>query len=213
MIEDWTLDELVAAHAAGRLPPPLALIIGSHLALSPGSRAAHDAFEAAGGVLLEQIEPVPLGPGAWERLAQRLADPAPVLADPLPEALRHLPAPLRHHLPVSLDRLPWKRMGSISEAVLDLGTPGYRTSLIRVRAGMAVPQHTHEGHELTLVLEGSFHDAQGRYGRGDLAITDSTVTHQPRADEGQDCLCLAVTDARLRLTGPFGRLLNPFIRH
>ena len=77
MIEDWTLDELVAAHAAGRLPPPLALIIGSHLALSPESRAAHDAFEAAGGVLLEQIEPAPLGPGAWERLAQRLADPAP----------------------------------------------------------------------------------------------------------------------------------------
>ena len=33
-----------------------------------------------------------------------------------------------------------------------------------------MPQHTHEGHELTLVLEGSFHDALGRYGRGDLAI-------------------------------------------
>jgi putative transcriptional regulator len=31
------------------------------------------------------------------------------------------------------------------------------------------------------------------------------------ADEGQDCLCLAVTDARLRLTGPLGRLLNPFM--
>ena len=213
MIEDWTLDELVAAHAAGRLPPPLALIIGSHLALSPESRAAHDAFEAAGGVLLEQIEPAALGTGAWERLAQRLTDAAPMTADPVPAALQHLPAPLRHHVPGSLDRLPWRRMGGISEAVLDLGTPGYRTSLIRVRAGKAVPQHTHEGHELTLVLTGSFHDALGRYRRGDLAITDPAITHQPRADAEQDCLCLAVTDARLRLTGTFGRLLNPFIRH
>ena len=77
---------------------------------------------------------------------------------------------------------------------------------MRVRAGKAVPQHTHEGNELTLVLEGSFHDELGRYARGDLAITDPTVEHRPVADEGQDCLCLAVTDARLRLTGPLGRL-------
>jgi putative transcriptional regulator len=27
-----------------------------------------------------------------------------------------------------------------------------------------------------------------------------------------DCLCLAVTDAPLKLTSPLGRLLNPFVR-
>ena len=29
---------------------------------------------------------------------------------------------------------------------------------------------------------------------------------------GEDCLCLAVTDAPLRLTGRFTRMLNPFLR-
>lgn len=214
MIEDWTLDELVAAHAAGRLPPPLALIIGTHLALSAESRAAHAVYEAVGGVLLEQIEPAGLEAGAWERLAARLPGVAPPPGPPpVPDELRRIPRPLRDHLPGSLDRLRWRPLPNAREAVLDLGTPGYRTSLLRVRAGRAVPQHTHEGHELTLVLEGSFRDHLGHYRRGDLAITDPTITHQPRADEGEDCLCLAVTDARLRLTGPFGRLLNPFLRH
>jgi putative transcriptional regulator len=34
----------------------------------------------------------------------------------------------------------------------------------------------------------------------------------PTADDDGDCVCLAVTDAPLRLTGPIGRLFNPFIR-
>ena len=45
----------------------------------------------------------------------------------------------------------------------------------------------------------------------ELASDDASIA-QLIADEGQDCLCLAVTDAPLRLTGLFGRLLNPFIR-
>ena len=48
--------------------------------------------------------------------------------------------------------------------------------------------------------------------RGDVAEADPSVNHQPVADPGEDCICLAVTDAPLRLTGPFGRLLNPFLR-
>jgi putative transcriptional regulator len=43
-------------------------------------------------------------------------------------------------------------------------------------------------------------------------IADESVDHCPIADEEGDCLCLAVTDAPLRLTGRFGRFLNPFIR-
>ena len=99
-----------------------------------------------------------------------------------------------------------------AEIELHIRAPGYRTTLIRVRAGRMVPQHTHEGNELTVVLRGAFHDETGHYVRGDLAIADASVDHRPIADEGEDCLCLAVTDAPLRLTGRFGRFLNPFIR-
>jgi putative transcriptional regulator len=65
---------------------------------------------------------------------------------------------------------------------------------------------------MTLVLAGGFSDESGHFVRGDVAEADPSVNHQPVADPGEDCLCLAVTDAPLRLTGPFGRLLNPFLR-
>jgi putative transcriptional regulator len=88
----------------------------------------------------------------------------------------------------------------------------FRTRLMRIKSGTAMPAHTHEGIELTLVLAGGFSDETGHFLRGDLAEADATIDHRPVADPGEDCLCLAVTDAPLRLTGPIGRLLNPFLR-
>jgi putative transcriptional regulator len=76
-----------------------------------------------------------------------------------------------------------------------------------------MPSHTHEGSEITLVLRGGFSDATGHYRRGDIAIADSEVDHRPRADEDEDCICFAVTDAPLRLTGPVARFVQRLLRH
>ena len=75
-----------------------------------------------------------------------------------------------------------------------------------------MPVHTHASSELTLVLAGGFTDQFGHFLRGDLAEADASVEHRPVADPGEDCLCLAVTDGPMRLTGPLGRLINPFLR-
>src|SRR3954447_5451777 len=109
MSERLTLDELLAAHAAGRLPPPLALIVASHLALSPESRKRYRSFEAAGGVLLERLEPARLARGPWQRLGAGLEEPRDPVPPPrpVPEAVRCFPSPLREVLPDSLDGLRW----------------------------------------------------------------------------------------------------------
>src|SRR5690606_3397923 len=73
---ELSLDDLLAAHAAGRLAEPVALIVTTHLALMPESRARYRRYEAIGGTLLEGIEPVPLADAAWSRLCGRL-DQAP----------------------------------------------------------------------------------------------------------------------------------------
>ena len=215
MIERLTLEELLGAHAAGRLPAPLALAVATHLALAPESRRLYRRFEAAGGVLLEGIEPAPLRPDAWERLAARLDEPdereVPPPTPPAAADAQALPWPLRAYLPDPAGRgLRWRDYGSMVEADLDLGTPGYRATLIRVRAGRSFPRHTHLGTELALVLEGSFHDEFGEYKVGDLAIADETVEHRPTAASDQDWLWLRLLEGnRVRLTGPFGRFLDP----
>jgi putative transcriptional regulator len=213
MSEHLSVDELLIAHAAGKLPEPVALAVATHLALNPAARARYRRYEALGGVLLDELPPAPLAADSWDRLLGRLDDAIDEDEPLMPAQGCHvLPRPLRDYIPGSLDALRWRNYGTAAEAELTVRAPGYRTSLIRVRAGRRVPRHTHEGNELTVVLEGAFHDETGHYRRGDLAIADSSIDHRPMADEGQDCLCLAVTDAPLRLTGLFGRLLNPFIR-
>ena len=217
MTERLSVDELLIAHAAGRLPEPVALAVATHLALNPAARSRYRRYEAFGGTLLRELEPARLAEGAWDRLLDRIeanaAEPPSEPADPSAgHDIPALPRPLRDYVPSPLNSLRWRHYETAAEAEIPIRAPGYRTTLVRVRAGRAVPRHTHEGNELTVVLEGAFHDEAGHYRRGDLAIADGAVDHRPMADDGQDCLCLWVTDAPLRLTGRFGRLLNPFVR-
>src|SRR5690242_21496215 len=154
MSDASTLDELLAAHAAGHLSPALAVIVATHLALSPESRRRYRCFEAAGGVLLDRIEPVALAPDAWQRILARLdaeegTKPAPA---PVPSWPR-IPRPLRDHLPALPDAVPWRPLPNARAIDLDLGDPGFRTSLISVHAGQAFPRHGHAGRELILTLE------------------------------------------------------------
>jgi putative transcriptional regulator len=216
MTDHTSVDELLIAHAAGKLPEPVGLAIATHLALCPAARARYLRYEAVGGLLLDELEPAPMAEDAWQRLAGCLDAEA---GDALAPAARSdaagsdpLPRPLRDYLPGPLETLRWRNLGAAAEIELRIRAPGYRATLMRVRAGRKVPQHTHEGSEFTVVLKGAFQDQTGHYARGDLAIADASVDHGPIADEDEDCLCLAVTDAPLRLTGRFGRFLNPFIR-
>ncbi|MFO1072165.1 MAG: ChrR family anti-sigma-E factor [Geminicoccaceae bacterium] len=205
------LDELLAAHAAGRLPPALGLIVAAHLALAPASRRRYRTYEALGGAFLAELAPAPLASDAWERICRRLDDedqePAPAT---LPAAgdCRRLPAPLRALVPDRLERLPWHRIGAAVQAELAADAAGYRTTLIRVPAGLPYPRHRHRGRELILVLEGGFRDGAACHRRGDLVIAGPEAHHAPVALPEQDWLWLRVLDAPLRRTGPLGPVLD-----
>jgi putative transcriptional regulator len=218
--EHITVDDLLLAHAAGRLPEPVGLVVATHLALTPSRQVIYREYEALGGAMLEDLAPAELSEGSFGRLLARLGDDAePIRTRPArPVSVRHdsvdpeIPAPLRAYVQGRIADLPWKHYGGVSEAKLSLDESVYRTRLIVLKAGKAVPKHTHDGQEITVVLKGAFNDGIGHYGRGDIAIADGHVDHQPIADADEDCLCLTVTDAPLRLTGTFSRFLNPFLR-
>jgi putative transcriptional regulator len=84
--------------------------------------------------------------------------------------------------------------------------------LLYIPAGQSVPDHGHRGMELTLVLQGAFRDDTDRFGVGDLEIASEELEHTPVAEAGQDCICLAATDAPLRFNALIPRLLQPFFR-
>ena len=51
-----------------------------------------------------------------------------------------------------------------------------------------------------------------RFNRGDIEIADEEMEHTPVALAGQDCICLAATDAPLRFRGLLPRLAQPLLR-
>ena len=88
-----------------------------------------------------------------------------------------------------------------------------RLDILRIAPGNKIPLHSHDGKECTVVMEGGFSDDQKHYGPGDFSFADSAVNHSPEADEDGGCMCLIALDSPIRLVGPFGRWLNPLLRH
>lgn len=201
------MDALLAGYSAGALPKALHALVGAHLELSPQSRSYVSALEASLGRTIESDEMAPVGHRS-ERLDAIFAlDVAPARND------GDTPKSLEHFLGKSLDALEFR---TILPGVKECRIPtddGTTAVLYRIRAGKKMPQHTHEGSEYTLVIRGAFSDVTGRYGRGDVAISDEDLDHTPVAEAGEECLCFAVMDAPLRLTGPIGRYFNRFIQH
>ena len=204
--------DLILDYAAGTLREPTALVVATHLTLCGECQAELARLEAVGGAMLETLEAETLPEDALDRVLARVdaagdkvetaAPQAAVAGDP------RVPAPLRDYLPGNLDSLKWKNRGAFGEVSLLPEFPGYKTRLMRIKGGTTLPRHTHEGTELTLVLSGGFSDSAGHYLPGDVALADTSIDHQPVADPGEDCLCLAVTDAPMRLTGAVGRHFN-----
>lgn len=211
------MDELLAGYAAGTLTFPAQALVGAHLELSDRNRGYVSSLETLAGVGLEGTEPVALSDrdsllsDIFNTDPDELNDNQPVVQD-LAADSASVPTSLRSIIGTSMDTLPWKTLlPGVKECKFG-EIDGCDASLLWVRAGRAMPSHTHHGTELTLVLQGGFQDDDGHYETGDVAFADGDVDHKPIADEGEDCICFAVTAGRLQLTGPVGRWFAPFMR-
>ena len=113
-------------------------------------------------------------------------------------------------LPTALNNMPFGKtthIGKLSRARIQLNENEIHTSLLEIEPGGGVPEHTHKGFELTLLLDGSFNDERGEYVKGDFIMLDGTHTHNPISIEG--CLCYTVANDSLHFTQGFNKLLNP----
>lgn len=204
------VDDLLAAYGAGALEPALHALVASHLVLKPANRAFVRTMESAMASRIVSGDAAPVSRRDARLAAIFDAPEAPMASASVADAV--LPAPLRRFMGCGLEDVSWKFVvpGVRECRLADVGRG--TASLLRVKAGRRLPQHTHEGSEVTLVLTGAFADPHGRYGRGDIAIADGSVDHSPRVDESEDCICFAVTDAPLVLTSVMGRVVQKLFR-
>jgi putative transcriptional regulator len=199
--------ESLMSCSAGSMPEAFAAVMASHIAMCPGCRKELSMMEQIGAVLLEAMTPTAIACEAEVTSMRDLQE-----RDELqPRSDGDVPAPLVRTLGTSLDRVPWKRAGrGIWQHRIALSHEGSSTlRLIKVAAGLSLPEHGHRGSELTLVLRGAFRDARARYATGDVADVDEDIEHGPIADAEQGCICLVATDGKLRFKGRMARILQP----
>lgn len=194
--------ELLEQHIEASLAPELSLAIAAHLDLCPHCQRIKMDLEAEAGVALANQAEEPVAAVDWQQMLDFITAQPEVAStkgqrQPFAMQIQNseilLPASLK---PLLANKLKWLNLGGISTAKL-AGEDQHNVSLLYIRKDSEVPQHTHLGLEITLVLKGKIYDESGCYGEGDLLINTPDHTHTPRT-MSEDCLCLSVLTAPLK---------------
>lgn len=198
--------EIIAAYAAGSLGQAYSLVVATHVSMCDTCRAELAAQEAVGGVVLEAIGSQPVSDAMFDRLLSQLDKPTP--REPAPTVRNGIyPAPVMAALKGAAPR--WKSVGGgVKQCVIGGDKEGV-SRLLFIPPGQAVPDHGHNGLELTMVLQGGFSDETGHFDVGDVEVADSGLDHVPTADPGPPCIVVAATDAPLKFNTFVPRLLQP----
>jgi len=201
-------DAMLAAYAAGNLSHAFSVVVASHVSLCDHCRASLEAHQLVGGALLDQSDNIALSGDLKSSVLSHLDDP--IANEPVYQRTGPLPGPVV----AALDgRDPkWKSLGMGVKQDIVVADKTGSVRLLYIPPGQAVPDHGHNGIELTLVLQGSFQDETGRFGVGDVEVADEDLDHTPIAGDGPACICLAATDAPLRFNAFMPRLLQPLFR-
>lgn len=214
MVRFHISEEILTSYAAGSLDEASSILVASHLTLCPHCRSRATGADTIGGYLLESLEETAVSPTMMADVLLHAQAPRSAHLSPQgPSQSSHslLPAPLGEYVGGDVSQLHWKRLApKVHQVAIRTNDTRSTARLLRFQSGMTVPSHSHNGRELTLVLSGSLCDRDITLHRGDVAETDERTEHQPFAGTGDDCICLAVTDAPLRFKSIFARILQPF---
>ena len=208
----------LVSHAAGALSPAMAAVATTHLEGCAHCRSQLAQAEHVGGLLLLQQQPAAVSPRAaalrsdiLARLQQPVpapAEPAPLPAHPPTDAL---PRALQPYFGKSWKALRWRWVAPGVHMIRAPQSAGDTLVLLKIAPGKSMPLRSHQGSELTQVLQGAYDDALGHFGPGDMADLDSEIEHQPIVSPGVPCICVAALDGPLKFNGWLARRMQPMV--
>jgi putative transcriptional regulator len=205
--------DLISEYSAGSLPLAQAACVSVHVSNCAHCQRLARQLADVGAALFEELEPQPVGDTTLNAVLARLDEEPPLEYARQVENKGSTPAILQRLMSGDFSDLSWKNIGSaLRISYLQTGDPSHEFALYHIKAGGRIPEHTHRGNEMTLILEGGFSDAEGSYHVGDFIIRRAGDVHAPTALQSEDCICLAVLDAPLKFTNWKYRWMNPFLK-
>lgn len=211
--------DFLSEYSSGALSPAQNAAVSAHLHFCGKCRDHVYSLEEIGGWLVEQAEPQAVSESMLDAVMacidaddeSAVSEPAAVNAAVYDDSdLARLPKPVQNLVPQG--QAHWRNLSKCLEvAQLPVGETRFELALHKIKAGGRTPEHDHKGMEITVVLQGSFSDDDGVYQEGDFIVREPGDIHTPMATQNDQCICLSVCEAPIRLTGAVSRLLNPFL--
>jgi putative transcriptional regulator len=202
-------DQLLA-YASGTIAEWAALVVACHLTYCPECREEIALLDDVGGALLDELpagEAPALPP--TELLYAEPKVPKTRTFVNLPPDVAALPRPLRAFFKDDAPRFRFLAPG-VRHVPLSFEVGGIPARVIRFKAGFKIPEHTHEGEELVLVLDGELRDTvtDEVFRTGDLSHREPSTTHGQNMSPSGDCTCLVISTAEVVPTSAWGRFLK-----
>lgn len=194
----WLID-----YAAGTLNRGFSAVIAGHLGVCVTCRAQLQTAEQLGDHLTrERAEPTPRISAAAIRARASGSETAAL--PPRGGA----PLGLREFVASALDfdwqKLDWRPGVSGLRIARIKDHDDERIWMLHANPGLVMPEHTHGGPELTLVLHGAYRSRATQYNPGDVDENDETITHRQLVTADSDCISLLVFTGKLKYTGLMG---------
>lgn len=220
-------EDLLVEYVAGTARAGAALTVACHLSLCADCRTRARLLEAVGGAwlagepdVLAATPAVPMEARALEAALAQLDEgsgealgmserspPAPPFLGPY-----GLPVPLLHAV-AEVSEARWRFLAPGVQAIgLRLVQDQSTARLVKLKPGLKIPLHDHDGAELTLIFRGALSDDVGTYGRGDLSFRLPGHRHVQRVASGAECIALQVNEGPLKPLTLKGRLLRLIVR-
>ena len=202
--------ELLLAYSAGQLEEGFSLAIATHISMCDQCRAELESMDAMGGAIFENLEPNEIDIDSFKKTLELIDQGVEQKTVNLNN--KELPEPLADYVGCDLADIDWRPIGMGVKQKILVNSEKVSARLLYIPAGTAVPEHSHKGRELTLVLKGAFKDEIDHFGPGDVEFADGHTHHTPVASDDEDCICLAVTDAPLKFNKIIHKIAQPFLK-
>lgn len=207
-------EDTITEFAAGTLSPAKHLIVACQSEMSDSVAERIEFQENVAASFLDDVKTESLSPLFMGNVLEKL----PKQSQQNGGGARKTslaPQTLRKEIGQGLSDIKWRSFVP-GVAVYDIYgdrhyNSGDRLYLLKAKGGIKMPEHSHSGEEWTLILTGSYSIGDQRFSRGDLHIEDETTVHSPHIDEGEDCICLVMTQGPLKMKTLAARIVQPFV--
>lgn len=213
MTRQETYHALLMEYASGCLDEAQALVVATHMSLSPSARKIVADYESIGGAMLkdccgsvamksnalqsvmDKIERLEKPQSCTEKLKKKCGD-------------KDMPTCLESHMETKTWRQEQAGLHSIH---VKTTCCGYTARLVKMAPDFSMEVSVHpEKHTLAVILEGTVRGGDNIFQRGDLAILEKGNIYPLRADTQNGVICFVVKPAQSRIREWTGKIFSIF---